>query len=150
MSGGISSLESKVWFDVKTNEPIFVDPFKTNHSKDAFDRPEKYRLPKDAFKNIKAAYDYDGYVLFTVMQQGYVRIMLDYKDPQYGCNAEGVSLRDIQKAVSWLEQFVGGLKKIIIVVRKSEGEKDGDAYILDNEEKIDFFIKFGKILRNRF
>ena len=146
----LASTDSKVWFDVQKNEPIMVDPYKTNHSNDAVTNPEKYRLSKDHFAGYDAKYDYDGHVLFEVMKQGFVRIMVDYRDPRYGCNAEGVNLRDIHKAVLWLDQFVGGIKKIIIVVRKSEGDKDGDAYILDDEEKVEFFLKWGKILRDRF
>ena len=146
----ISSTDSKVWFDVQKDEPIFVDPYKSNHSRDAVEHPEKYRLSKDAFANRETTYDYDGHVLFEVMKQGFVRVMIDYRDPRYGCNVEGISLRDVHAAVLWLDTFVSGLRKVILVIRKSEGEKDADVHILNDPEKLEFFLKYGKILRDRF
>jgi hypothetical protein len=146
----ISSEETKVWFDVKQNKAIFVQGLQNNHTQDVLNNPENYRVPSDAFKDIDAVYDYDGRVLYKAMQAGFVRIRIEYKDPQYGSNIEGINLRDIQKACIWLEKFVGGLKKVIIVVRTGEGDKDGQAYVLNNEEQIEFMIKYGKILRDRF
>lgn len=147
----ISRSDSKVWFNIKTKEPIFVDPFKSNHTQDPLRDPEKYGLKADFFDNIeKPKYDYDGDILYIVMKCGFVRIAVDFRDPRYGCNAEGLSMRDVQKATEWLNDFVEGIKKIVIVIRHSQEDKDGTAYILDDMEKIEFFIKYGKVLRDRF
>jgi hypothetical protein len=146
---GISALDSRVWYDTVENKPIFVEAY-SNHTQDVIKNPEKYRLAKDFFKGRESAYDYDGYVLLSAMKHGFVRIYIDYKQPQKNSNIEGIELREDHIAAIWLEKFVGHFEKLVVVVRKSEEEKDGDAYILDTMEKIDFFLKWGKILKDSF
>lgn len=144
---GLSAMDSRVWFDTLEHKPIFVELY-SNHTQDVVKHPEKYRLPVDYFKDRKEPeYDYDGSVLLAAMKQGFVRLYIDYKQPHLNSNIEGISLRNDHIAAVWLEKFVGNLEKFVVVVRKSEEEKDGDAYILDTPEKIDFFLKWGKILK---
>lgn len=145
-----SSSQSKVWLDIEKMKPIFIDPMVTNHSKDVVDYPEKYRLPKDFAKDReKIKYDYDGFVLVNAMRKGFVRIAIDYRNPDTNSNMEALSLGQLQKAYPWFKKFVGRLTKLLLIVRNGYEHKDATVYVLDSQEKLDFFEKYGKILQKK-
>lgn len=150
----ISSMDSKIWLDINKTppEPIFVDPTKSNHSDDVVKHPEKYGLRSNYFKDRTPKYDYDGFVLISAMRNNFVRIALDYRNPDTKTNIEAIGMRQLQLATIWLNDFVGGkgLKRVIIVQRTGEAHKDGKAYVLDTPEQIEFFMKWGRILQDTF
>ena len=145
----ISREDSKIWFDVTNTKPIFVNPFKSNHTQDVLNDPKKYRLSPNYFTKEKEAnykYDYDGYVLIAAMRNNFVRIAVDVRDPGYGSNLEAISLTQLQKAALWFKEFVGYLKRVILVERYGYTNKDAKVHVLNTPEQIDFFLQWGKIL----
>lgn len=142
--------ETKIWFDLETNTPIFVDPFSSNHSRDVLEHPEKYRLPADFFADKSKTYKngYDGYILSAAMRKGFVRIAIDYKNQDTNSNVEGLGLGQIQPATIWLKNFIGRMARVVIVVRTGLAHMDGKSFVLDTPEKIDFFLKWGRILQD--
>lgn len=141
--------ETKIWYDLETNTPIFVDPYNSNHSQDVLKNPEKYRLPKDYFTEDKARiykHDYDGFILSAAMRKGFVRIAIDYRNQDTNSNVEGLGMGQIQPATIWLKDFIGRMTRVVIVVRTGIGNMDGKSFVLDTPEKIDFFLKWGRVL----
>ena len=140
-----SRSQSRVWYDVKTNSPRFVLKHDAaNHTQDVVMHPEVFGVDPAVFGELPAYYDYVGRILYAAMQAGWVRILIDARQPQTSSNIEGISTEHLRPALIWMNDFIGGIKSATAVIRTGPGDQEGTGYYITNPDDYHFFLKWGR------
>lgn len=149
---GFSSQTSRVWFNSRTGDAYSAND-DDNHTNGVFQNLELFGLTPEKLAQYgidpkpERVHDYYGPLLFAAMREGWVRLRIDAREPDYKSNAEGFSLRDIRKAVIWYTEQVGMPKQFIIATRTGPGDHEGQGWRL-NEDQLEFFMQKGVIPRD--
>jgi len=113
---GTSRLHSRLWYHPKTEKVILV-PIGSNHSQLVAEFPESFDLTDDEIPSDRRIRDYDDELLHTVMEKGWVRVMVDIRFPEANSNLEATSHFGLRKAAQWYLDTFPNFRMLVISLR---------------------------------
>lgn len=130
------------WYHPKTKTHYPINDMHMNHSLMAYEHPDMFGLaPGDLPKPQHR--DYDGAILYRVMQNGWIRVFFDRRNPDSGINIEGLWFAGLADTLTRFGNVATTARHVAVVKRSGPGQKEGDVYIIPGI-LIDEFIQTHK------
>jgi len=129
------------WYHPKTGTHYAVDlkNQRMNHSLMVYENPEMFGIPQGELPKPKRR-DYDGPTLYRAMQNGWVRVMVDRRNPDTGTNIEGLWFPGLAQTAETMGNVVMNVRNVAIIKRTGPGNRDGVVFLIPGFQMEEFIV----------